>query len=76
MSDRLLTDMARELRAGSIAADPWYKSDSENTCLYCDYCSACHFDERSDDWRYPEALKAPAFWARLDKTETEGGEGA
>ena len=74
--DRLLTGMAKELRAGSIAADPWYKSDSENTCLYCDYCSACHFDERSDGWRYPEALKAPAFWARLDKTETEGGEGA
>jgi ATP-dependent helicase/nuclease subunit B len=74
--DRLLTGMARELRAGSIAADPWYKSDNENTCLYCDYYSACHFDESCDKWRWPAALKAPEFWARLEGGAAEGGEGA
>ena len=74
--DSLLKKMAGELRSGSIAADPWYKSDSENTCLYCDYYSACHFDEKTDAWRYRTALKAPEFWARLDRPESEGGEGA
>ena len=73
--DRLLTGMAGELRAGSIAADPWYKSDNENTCLYCDYYSACHFDGSRDPWRYRTSLKAPEFWARLDAADTEGGEG-
>jgi ATP-dependent helicase/nuclease subunit B len=72
--DSLLTGMARELRAGSIAADPWYRSAGENTCLYCDYRNACHFDESRDAWRYPSGLKAPEFWARIDPdSRTEGG---
>ena len=70
--DSLLTDMARELRSGSITADPWYKSDNENTCLWCDYFSACHFDENTDEWRRSGTLKAPQFWAMLE----EGGEQA
>ena len=64
--DELLRRMAREIRTGSIAADPWYKSENENTCLYCDYFDACHFDEKTDAWRCRTALKAPEFWARID----------
>ena len=72
--DEILQRMARELHRGSIAADPWYKSENENTCLHCDYFDACHFDEKTDGWRYPSALKAPEFWERLSARSGENGE--
>ena len=71
--DRLLTDMARELRAGSIAADPWFKSESDNTCLYCEYFSACHFEGRPGDWRHREKFKEPEFWDRIARSGAAGG---
>ena len=73
--DGLLIKMAGELRAGSISADPWFRSERDNTCLNCDYFSACHFDGQSEDWRRPGRLKAPEFWAKIDPAgQTEGGE--
>ena len=56
----------RELRGGSILADPWYKSENDNTCLYCDYFSACHFDGQREKWRRRKSMKAPEFWAGID----------
>ena len=74
--DELLTGMAKELRAGAITADPWYRGENDNTCLTCDYFSACHFDEKTEPWRSRSALKAPEFWRRLGCGGTaEGGEG-
>ena len=73
--DRLLTDMAKELRAGAITADPWYRSENDNTCLFCEYYSVCRFDLRTDPWRSRKTLKTPEFWARLGCGEpAEGGE--
>jgi len=73
--DQLLQRMAREVRSGSIAADPWYKSESENTCLYCDYFDACHFDEKTDGWRIRTNLKAPEFWDRIDPERGKEADG-
>ena len=70
----LLTQMAAELRAGDITADPWFKSDNENTCLFCDYFDACHFDPDSEPCRIRAAVKAPEFWARLEREHSPGGE--
>ena len=67
--DSLLKGMASELHGGSIAADPWYGGENESTCAMCDYFNACHFDEKTDGWRYRTHLKAPEFWAKLDETE-------
>ena len=64
--DELLRSMARELRAGSIQADPWFQSERDNTCLTCDYFSACHFDGQSEKWRRRRKLKAPEFWEMID----------
>ena len=73
--DALLADMAKELRGGSIAADPWYRSEQDNTCLYCEYFSACHFDGSTESWRRRKKLKAPEFWAKLaGGGPAEGGE--
>lgn len=68
--DRILMRMARELHRGDITADPFFKSESENTCLTCDYYDVCHFDEKTESWRYRKALKAPEFWEKIDP---EGG---
>ena len=73
--DELLRRMAREIRAGSIAADPWYAGDSDNTCLYCDYFDACHFDEKTDGWRCRASVKPPEFWARIDPANRKEGDG-
>lgn len=70
--EELLGDMARELKRGSIAADPWYRSENEGACVFCSYYDACHFDESRDTRRYKVTLKAPDFWAKLrERSETE-----
>ena len=73
--DDLLRHMAREVRAGSIEADPWYAGERDNTCLHCDYYSACHFDGDREPWRRQRKFKAPEFWAAIDpENRTEGDE--
>ena len=67
--EKTLTDMAGELRRGSIAADPWYKTEQDNACRTCDFYDACRFSEKTDGWRFKTSLKAPEFWARLENGE-------
>lgn len=69
--EKTLTDMAGELRRGSIAADPWYKTEQENACRTCDFYDACRFSEMTDGWRFKTSLRAPEFWARLENGEEE-----
>ena len=73
--DETLKEMAGQLRAGSISADPLYKSERDNTCLYCDYFSACRFDGKTEQWRRRKTLKAPEFWNKIDpENKKEGGD--
>ena len=69
--DRALRAMAAELRAGSIAADPYFRSQTDSACALCDYRDACHFDEETDMRRYLTRLPAKEVW---DKIETEEGD--
>ena len=70
-----LAGMARQLRRGSIAADPYYRSAQENACLSCDYFSACRFDGKTEQWRRRKSLKAPEFWNKIDPgNKKEGGD--
>ena len=59
-----LSDMAKELRRGSIAADPYYKSQQENACMTCDYFDACHFDhgENGESFRFMPGKKPEEVW--------------
>lgn len=70
--DKTLRDMALELKHGSIAADPFYKSQQETACLNCDYFDACHFadGENGEAVRKMPKLAATKVWSIL-----EGGEG-
>ncbi len=66
--ERSLRGMARQLRQGSIAADPYYRSQQENACLNCDYYDACHFSdgENGESCRYMPKLSGEKVWAMLD----------
>ena len=63
--------MARQLRAGSIAADPWYRSQQENACLNCDFAAACAFREgqNGEQSRYLAKLSAEEAWAKMEEAD-------
>ena len=65
--DATLRALTRELRKGSIAADPWYRTQTENACALCDFASACHFNEQSDNVRRLTRLKPGEVWSRLEE---------
>ncbi|MCD8004180.1 MAG: PD-(D/E)XK nuclease family protein, partial [Oscillospiraceae bacterium] len=69
-----LKDIAGEVAAGNIAADPYWRSSAENACRFCDYRQACHFESCFGDkkqWQRPVSPRA--FWEALEN-EQEGGE--
>lgn len=62
----LVSAMGDELRNGSIAADPYYRSQQDVACTYCDYFGACHFGaNRDESFRNISGLKSPAIWTKL-----------
>ena len=62
-----LTNMAGELHRGSIAADPYYRSQQETACLRCDYLEACYFSDGEDgeSCRYLPKLSDNEVWGML-----------
>ena len=70
---KTLTDMARQLRRGSIAADPYYRSQQENACLNCDYFDACHFadGENGESCRFQPRLSDGVVWGAIGKEAEE-----
>ena len=67
-----LGGMARQLRAGSIAADPWYRSNADNACLNCDYLSACAFrdGQNGEHSRYLAKLSPDEVWAKMEEADS------
>jgi ATP-dependent helicase/nuclease subunit B len=63
---KTLADLAEELRRGSINADPFYRNQLDNACLWCDYFDACHFDETGDCRRYLPTLKPADAWSVIE----------
>ena len=68
---KTLAHMAGELRRGSIAADPYYRSRQENACENCEFAGACHFTdgENGERFRILPAKKPEEVWG-----PAEGGE--
>lgn len=65
--DRLLLQMGKELRGGSIAADPFYRNDRDNACSYCRFYEACRFGEAAGDKeRRLYSMKAPEAWQKME----------
>ena len=74
--DRLVRDMAREVRQGSITADPYLRNAAETACRFCKFYDACRFSDgdAGESWRRIYKLKDADFWALLDKREAEAGD--
>ena len=69
--DETLRAMAKELRAGSVEADPWYRSQTDTACRFCDYAGACHFNEKDDRIRYMTKLRPAQVWELMTKQGKE-----
>lgn len=72
--DRLLHQIAQEIRQGNIDADPCCHNENDSFCRYCDWADACHFKDGrdSDHLHYILPVKAEEFWKSL--AEEGGGE--
>ncbi len=66
---RVLREICREMAAGNIAADPFWRGPDSNACRYCDYAPACHFEERrgGDCRRWLHKVTPEEFWAILEE---------
>ena len=71
---KTLTEMARQLNSGSIAADPYYRSQQENACLNCDYFDACHFSqgENGESCRFQQKIPAEKVFELMGEEDNNG----
>ncbi len=69
--DSLIEYMGQELLEGSISADPYYKSQIDNACVYCDYFDACRFNGNSeeDKPRYIKNMGSKEAWTRIQEVK-------
>lgn len=72
--DRLLHQIARELESGNIDADPCSRGPQDSACTYCEFASACYFEDGrgGDRTRYLQKTDEKEFWQLIEKRE--GGE--
>ena len=65
--ERVLEDICKEIAAGNITADPFWRGPEKNACRFCDYASACHFEEGrgGDCRRWLPNVKAKEFWEQI-----------
>lgn len=69
--EKLLHQIAAEVRQGNIDADPCCHSEDDSFCKYCDWADACHFQDGrdGDHLRYILPVKPEEFWGMLDGEE-------
>lgn len=62
-----LEEMAEQVHAGSIDADPYEKSSSETPCRYCDFASSCGFadGENGEKKREMKTLSPEQVWEMI-----------
>jgi ATP-dependent helicase/nuclease subunit B len=66
--DKKLLQIAGSIWKGSIDAEPYFKNQNDNACLFCDYKAVCRFSEKDGDRkRYLKALDADEIWALIAK---------
>lgn len=69
-----LTEMARQIHGGNIAADPYYSGQRETACLKCDYYEACYFSdgENGEHCRIQPGLSDKQVWEMLEGVKDNG----
>lgn len=71
---RILTEVGKELAAGTVDADPYWRGEDQNACQWCPYAAACQFEEGrgGDCRRWSRSLKPKDFWDALEGGEDDG----
>ena len=71
--DSLLHQIAQEVGAGNIDADPCWRGEADNACTYCAFASACHFTEGQgrDRADYIRPVGQEAFWQFVEEHSKE-----
>ena len=74
--NRLLHQIARELESGNIDADPCSRGPQDSACTYCEFASACYFEEGrgSDRTRHLRKTDEAEFWQSIEGEEGAHGE--
>ena len=69
-----LLGMARELRAGSIACDPYFRTQQDTACMRCDFYDICHFTPGTgaDRHRLLKKLTPDTVWELLKGGDEHG----
>lgn len=69
--NQILRNIAGEIGAGNIDADPYLRSGNRSYCDFCDYADACFFEEGNgrDCRRYLYSVKGQRFWEAAGQTE-------
>jgi len=64
--DNMQSAAETEILNGANQCSPYYKSAIDNACTYCEFFTACGFDEEAGDRRrYARKLKAGEVWEAL-----------
>ena len=73
--EKLLHQIAREVRDGNIDADPCCRSEDDSFCKYCDWADACHFQDGrdGDHLHYILPVKPEEFWRQVEEETERGG---
>ena len=71
--DKLLRQIAREVRDGNIDADPCCRGEDDSFCQYCDWADACHFQDGrdGDHLRYILPVRPDEFWEEIERETRE-----
>ena len=69
--ERVLRQIAGEIRRGNISADPCVFDAQKDACTFCPYRAVCCFDQRYDKKRYMQKTDDKAFWQMLEEREEE-----
>ena len=71
--DCVLREIAGEVFAGNIDADPYARTPQQSACTYCEFASACHFENGrgGDRMEYIQATKTDEFWRYIDERNGE-----
>ena len=69
--DKLLRDIAGEIRRGNIDADPCCHTEEDSPCRYCDWAPACCFQDGRDrdHLNYILPVRPQDFWREIEGKE-------
>ncbi|MCL2391937.1 MAG: PD-(D/E)XK nuclease family protein [Oscillospiraceae bacterium] len=65
--EKMLNDASANILGGVIECSPFYKSEKDNACMYCDYHAVCTFDNEHGKRRFARKRKTADIWDALKK---------